>query len=71
MNNPEIIFADEPTASLDSERGRAVVQMLADEVKLRGKAAVMVTHDHRMLDLCDRVVWMEDGKLVESDSVQV
>ncbi|WP_394548185.1 ABC transporter ATP-binding protein [Priestia aryabhattai] len=71
MNNPEIIFADEPTASLDSERGRAVVQMLADEVKLRGKAAVMVTHDQRMLDLCDRVVWMEDGKLVESDSVQV
>lgn len=71
MNNPEIIFADEPTASLDSERGRAVVQMLADEVKLRGKAAVMVTHDQRMLDLCDRVVWMEDGKLVESNSVQV
>ncbi|GAB1765149.1 ABC transporter ATP-binding protein [Priestia megaterium] len=71
MNNPEIIFADEPTASLDSERGRAVVQMLADEVKLRGKAAVMVTHDHRMLDLCDRVVWMEDGKLAESTSVQV
>ncbi|MBY0003766.1 hemin ABC transporter ATP-binding protein [Priestia aryabhattai] len=71
MNNPEIIFADEPTASLDSERGRAVVQMLADEVKLRGKAAVMVTHDQRMLDLCDRVVWMEDGKLVESDNVQV
>ncbi|MEM4995342.1 MULTISPECIES: ABC transporter ATP-binding protein [Priestia] len=71
MNNPEIIFADEPTASLDSERGRAVVQMLADEVKLRGKAAVMVTHDQRMLDLCDRVVWMEDGKLVESNNVQV
>ncbi|MBU8754717.1 ABC transporter ATP-binding protein [Priestia megaterium] len=71
MNNPEIIFADEPTASLDSERGRAVVQMLADEVKLRGKSAVMVTHDQRMLDLCDRVVWMEDGKLAESNSVQV
>ncbi|KJL03113.1 MULTISPECIES: ABC transporter ATP-binding protein [Priestia] len=71
MNNPEIIFADEPTASLDSERGRAVVQMLADEVKLRGKSAVMVTHDQRMLDLCDRVVWMEDGKLVESTSMQV
>ncbi|MNN26123.1 putative hemin import ATP-binding protein HrtA [compost metagenome] len=63
MNNPEIIMADEPTASLDSERGRDVVQMLADEVKLQGKAAVMVTHDHRMLDLCDRVVQMEDGVL--------
>nr|WP_091235493.1 ABC transporter ATP-binding protein [Fontibacillus panacisegetis] len=63
MNDPEIILADEPTASLDSERGRDVVHMLADEVKSRGKAAVMVTHDHRMLDLCDRVVHMEDGKL--------
>ncbi|GAA0133288.1 ABC transporter ATP-binding protein [Paenibacillus sp. YSY-4.3] len=65
MNNPEIILADEPTASLDSDRGRDVVQMLADEVKLHGKAAVMVTHDQRMLDLCDRVVHIEDGKLTE------
>lgn len=65
MNDPELILADEPTASLDSERGRAVVQMLADEVKLRQKAAVMVTHDKRMLDLCDRVVYIEDGKLSE------
>ncbi len=54
-----------PTASLDSDRGRDVVQMLADEVKLRDKAAVMVTHDQRMLDLCDRIVYIEDGKLTE------
>nr|WP_082112251.1 ABC transporter ATP-binding protein [Paenibacillus sp. DMB20] len=65
MNDPELILADEPTASLDSERGRTVVQMLADEVKLRQKAAVMVTHDQRMLDLCDRIVYIEDGKLSE------
>ncbi|MBM7646296.1 putative ABC transport system ATP-binding protein [Scopulibacillus daqui] len=65
MNDPEIILADEPTASLDSERGRSVVQMLADEVKLREKAAIMVTHDKRMLDLCDRVVYIEDGRLTE------
>lgn len=65
MNDPELILADEPTASLDSERGRTVVQMLADEVKLNQKAAVMVTHDKRMLDLCDRVVYIEDGKLSE------
>ncbi|KZS46163.1 hemin ABC transporter ATP-binding protein [Paenibacillus glucanolyticus] len=65
MNDPELILADEPTASLDSERGRTVVQMLADEVKLRQKAAVMVTHDKRMLDLCDRIVYIEDGKLSE------
>ncbi|KYC76289.1 ABC transporter ATP-binding protein [Bacillus licheniformis] len=65
MNDPEIILADEPTASLDSERGRQIVKMLADEVKFREKAAVMVTHDKRMLDLCDRVVYIEDGKLLE------
>lgn len=65
MNDPEIILADEPTASLDSERGRQIVKMLADEVKSREKAAVMVTHDKRMLDLCDRVVYIEDGKLLE------
>lgn len=66
MNDPEILLADEPTASLDSERSRDVVQMLADEVKLRGKAAVMVTHDQRMLDLCERVIYIEDGRLSEA-----
>lgn len=67
MNDPEIILADEPTASLDSERGRDVVQMLADEVKRSKKSALMVTHDKRMLDLCDRVVYIEDGKLYEHE----
>ncbi|GAB6927940.1 ABC transporter ATP-binding protein [Paenibacillus sp. JCM 10914] len=65
MNDPELILTDEPTASLDSERGRTVVQMLADEVKLRQKAAIMVTHDKRMLDLCDRIIYIEDGKISE------
>ncbi|WP_407407083.1 ABC transporter ATP-binding protein [Peribacillus sp.] len=64
MNNPDIILADEPTASLDSKRGREVVEMLATEVKLRNKAAIMVTHDERMLDLCDRVVSITDGKIL-------
>lgn len=71
MNDPEIILADEPTANLDSERGREVVQMLADEVKLRGKAAVMVTHDLRMLDVCDRILYMEDGKFVKEEKNQM
>ena len=61
--NPEIILADEPTASLDSKRGRDFVEMLAHEVKSRNKAAIMVTHDERMLDLCDRVVNITDGKV--------
>ncbi|MHC5251482.1 ABC transporter ATP-binding protein [Listeria kieliensis] len=66
MNDPEVILADEPTASLDSERGRKVVEMIAREVKRENKAAVMVTHDERVLDLCDRVVRIEDGRLTEA-----
>ncbi|EUJ30989.1 ABC transporter ATP-binding protein [Listeria floridensis FSL S10-1187] len=66
MNDPAIILADEPTASLDSERGRKVVEMIATEVKRKNKAAIMVTHDERVLDLCDRVVKIEDGRLIEA-----
>lgn len=63
MNDPHLILADEPTASLDGPRGREVVQMLAQQVRERGRAAVMVTHDDRVLDLCDRVVHIVDGRL--------
>ncbi|EAD9020684.1 ABC transporter ATP-binding protein [Listeria monocytogenes] len=63
MNNPDIILADEPTASLDANRGHKVVQMIADEVKRKNKAAIMVTHDERVLDLVDRVIRIEDGYL--------
>lgn len=63
MNDPALILADEPTASLDSVRGREVVELLAAQVRGQGKAAVMVTHDERVLDLCDRVVHLVDGRL--------
>lgn len=63
MNNPDIILADEPTASLDANRGHKVVQMIADEVKRKNKAAIMVTHDERVLDLVDRVIRIKDGFL--------
>lgn len=63
MNDPDIVLADEPTASLDSERGKQVVDMISNEVKARNKAAIMVTHDERMLHACDRVLHLEDGKL--------
>lgn len=65
MNDPALILADEPTASLDSRRGRDVVALLAREVKERNKAGLIVTHDERMLDLCDRVVRIADGRLGE------
>ncbi|WP_050613717.1 ABC transporter ATP-binding protein [Bacillus testis] len=63
VNDPDIILADEPTASLDTHRAHEVVQLIAKEVKARNKAAIMVTHDERMLTYCDRVYHMEDGKL--------
>ena len=66
MHDPALILADEPTASLDSVRGREVVRLLAREVKTRNVAAIMVTHDERMLDLCDRVVRIVDGRLVDA-----
>lgn len=62
MNDPEVILADEPTASLDKERGRQVVKLIAKEVKKRNKAAIMVTHDERVLEFVDNVYYLEDGK---------
>lgn len=63
MNRPEVILADEPTASLDKERGRQVVTMIRQEVKKKNTAAIMVTHDERVLDLTDSVYRLEDGQL--------
>lgn len=63
MNNPSVILADEPTASLDTQKAYEVVELIAKEVKSRNKAAIMVTHDERMLEYCDKVYRMEDGKL--------
>ncbi|MEK4387702.1 ABC transporter ATP-binding protein [Solibacillus sp. FSL W7-1464] len=63
VNNSNIILADEPTASLDSKRAFEVVKQIRKEVKERNKAAIMVTHDERMLEFCDKVYRMEDGLL--------
>lgn len=63
VNDPDIILADEPTASLDGVHGRQVVEMILLEVKKHEKAAIMVTHDERILDLVDCVYRLESGKL--------
>lgn len=67
MGDPDVLLADEPTASLDSQRGQQVVEMLVREVKSRQKAALMVTHDERMLNFCDRVVRIVDGTLKNNE----
>jgi len=63
MNDPELVLVDEPTASLDSARGRQVVESLIQEVKSRGKLGLMVTHDMAMAELADRIIEMHDGEL--------
>lgn len=65
MNDPAVLLADEPTASLDAERGLDIVGMIARLVKEQGKSAVMVTHDERILPLCSRVLFLENRKLVQ------
>lgn len=63
--NPSLILADEPTASLDTTKAFEVVKLLAHETRERGKATIMVTHDERLIDFCDRVYEMRDGVLSE------
>jgi putative ABC transport system ATP-binding protein len=65
VTDADIILVDEPTASLDSERGAQVVQMLAEEIKGRGKTGIMVTHDTRMIGYTDRPIIISDGVLLD------
>ncbi|ERH21915.1 ABC transporter ATP-binding protein [Actinomyces johnsonii] len=64
-HEPDIILADEPTASLDTRHAQDVAHLLADQTHELGKATVMVTHDERLLPMCDRVLVMHDGVLTE------
>ncbi|TXL64062.1 ABC transporter ATP-binding protein [Cerasibacillus terrae] len=67
MNNPNIILADEPTASLDTQRAFEIVELMASGLKARNKAAIMVTHDERLLKYCDKVYQIIDGNLTLLD----
>lgn len=62
-HDPSVILADEPTASLDSERAFEVVEILAESTKRNKKATIMVTHDERLVGYCDKVYRMVDGVL--------
>jgi putative ABC transport system ATP-binding protein len=68
VSNPDIIFADEPTAALDKVSGLAAVQLFRNLGRSRGTTTVMVTHDPRILDLADRVVTLEDGRIVQDNT---
>ena len=64
VGNPSIILADEPTAALDGENGRAIMIILAGIAKEQGRGVLIVTHDPRLLPFADRVVHIEDGLIV-------
>jgi len=67
VGNPSIILADEPTAALDGENGHAIMKILAEIAKEQGHAVLIVTHDPRLLPFADRVVHIEDGRIVREE----
>jgi putative ABC transport system ATP-binding protein len=62
-NDPSLLLADEPTGNLDSETGHEIVQLLSELSEEKGVTVVSATHDHRMLDVSDRVVYLRDGQV--------
>jgi putative ABC transport system ATP-binding protein len=64
--HPAIVLADEPTAALDSKSGRDVVNLMQKLAREQGSTILLVTHDNRILDIADRIVHMEDGRLVNN-----
>jgi putative ABC transport system ATP-binding protein len=63
MNEPELVLFDEPTSALDTELGHQVMELIRSEMKQRGTAAIVVTHDERITEFCDRTVHITDGVL--------
>ncbi|BCL38944.1 DevA family ABC transporter ATP-binding protein [Nostoc sp. MS1] len=71
VSYPQLVLADEPTAALDSQSGRDVVNLMQKLAYEQGCTILMVTHDYRILDIADRILQMEDGKLVNSNLATV
>jgi putative ABC transport system ATP-binding protein len=64
VSHPKIVLADEPTAALDKKSGRDVVEVMQRLAQEQGCTILLVTHDNRILDIADRIIYMEDGRLV-------
>lgn len=69
-NDPKLILADEPTANLDSRRGKEVMRLLRGVAKNMGKTVVVVSHDERLREIADRVLWLEDGRFKEMEIME-
>ncbi len=71
MNDPTFILADEPTANLDSKIGHEIMRLLRSIAKEQGRSIVIVSHDQRIKDIADRVLWLEDGQFKEVTAMAV
>ncbi|MDX1978142.1 MAG: DevA family ABC transporter ATP-binding protein [Pseudanabaenaceae cyanobacterium bins.68] len=67
VSHPKIVLADEPTAALDKQSGRDVVTIMQKLAQEQGCTILMVTHDNRILDIADRIIYMEDGHLINQE----
>jgi putative ABC transport system ATP-binding protein len=70
VSHPKIVLADEPTASLDKQSGRDVVELMQVLAREQNCTILLVTHDNRILDIADRIIYMEDGQF-KSDGVDM
>ncbi|AFZ58465.1 DevA family ABC transporter ATP-binding protein [Anabaena cylindrica FACHB-243] len=68
VSHPKMVLADEPTAALDSKSGRDVVNLMHQLAKKQNCSIIIVTHDNRILDIADRIIHMEDGRLIKQVS---
>ena len=71
VNDPALILADEPTANLDSKIGHEIMRLLRRIAKEQGRSVVIVSHDQRIRDIADRVLWLEDGEFKEMVTMAV
>lgn len=71
VSRPKIVLADEPTAALDKNSGRAVVEIMQRLAQEQGCTILLVTHDNRILDIADRILYMEDGRLAAESTAAV
>lgn len=71
VNNPSLILADEPTANLDSKIGHEIMRLLRRIAKEQGRSVVIVSHDQRIKDIADRVLWLEDGEFKQAVNMAV
>jgi energy-coupling factor transporter ATP-binding protein EcfA2 len=65
---PRVIMADEPTASLDAQTGHEIIDFIQSLARIEGCAVMIVTHDSRILDVADRILTLDDGRMIETDA---